>query len=99
LGGFPRVPGCGVLILSAYAYQKASSLVPALLAEACGRAVRIMGEGQPALLATLSAYNTGTFTGGFANGYVAKYVPESRPPIAPRVETVSTRCERRSESA
>jgi type IV secretion system protein VirB1 len=34
-----------------------------ILAEAYGRAARIMGQGQPALLAALSAYNTGTFSG------------------------------------
>ena len=62
-----------------------------ILAEAYGRAVRILGEGQPALMAALSAYNTGTFTGGFANGYLARYVPEIRPSMASRVETVSTK--------
>ena len=33
-----------------------------------------MGPGQPALLAALSAYNTGNFQSGFLNGYVAKYL-------------------------
>jgi type IV secretion system protein VirB1 len=36
-------------------------------------AVRSRGEGQEALQAALSAYNTGNFFRGFANGYVAKY--------------------------
>jgi type IV secretion system protein VirB1 len=36
-------------------------------------AVRTRGEGQPALKAALSAYNTGDFYRGFANGYVARY--------------------------
>lgn len=36
-------------------------------------AVRTRGEGQPALRAALSAYNTGNFYRGFANGYVARY--------------------------
>jgi type IV secretion system protein VirB1 len=31
------------------------------------------GPGQGALLAALSAYNTGTFSAGFTNGYVAKF--------------------------
>ena len=31
------------------------------------------GEGQGALAAALSAYNTGGFTAGFTNGYVARY--------------------------
>ena len=35
-------------------------------------ASRIYGEGPRALMAALSAYNTGTFDRGFANGYVAK---------------------------
>src|SRR5207248_11597088 len=34
-------------------------------------AARTHGEGQPALQAALSAYNTGSFHRGFANGYVA----------------------------
>ena len=37
-------------------------------------AARTRGDGQPALRAALSAYNTGDFYRGFANGYyVAKY--------------------------
>ncbi len=36
-------------------------------------AVRGRREGQGALQAALSAYNTGSFYRGFANGYVAKY--------------------------
>ena len=32
-----------------------------------------MGPGQPALRASLSAYNTGNFQAGFLNGYVARY--------------------------
>ena len=36
-------------------------------------AARTQGEGQPALQAALSAYNTGSFYRGFANGYVARY--------------------------
>lgn len=38
-------------------------------------AVRRFGEGQGALAAALSAYNTGTFERGFRNGYVARYTP------------------------
>lgn len=37
------------------------------------RAVREHGPGQAALLAALSAYNTGDFRRGFNNGYVARY--------------------------
>jgi len=36
-------------------------------------AVKRYGEGQPALKAALSAYNTGNYEQGFQNGYVAKY--------------------------
>jgi type IV secretion system protein VirB1 len=36
-------------------------------------AARTRGDGQPALQAALSAYNTGNFYRGFANGYVARY--------------------------
>jgi len=37
------------------------------------RASRIHGPGQRALLASLSAYNTGSFERGFSNGYVSRY--------------------------
>jgi type IV secretion system protein VirB1 len=43
-------------------------------------AVRTRGEGQPALQAALSAYNTGDFYRGFANGYVAHYYGPSDVP-------------------
>jgi type IV secretion system protein VirB1 len=36
-------------------------------------AARTSGDGQPALQAALSAYNTGDFYRGFANGYFANY--------------------------
>lgn len=42
-------------------------------------AVRSHAPGQPALLAALSAYNTGSFTSGFRNGYVAKYTNGAQP--------------------
>jgi type IV secretion system protein VirB1 len=42
--------------------------------------VRRLGEGQPALLAALSAYNTGDYSAGFRNGYVAKYVGSTSVP-------------------
>ena len=46
-------------------------------------AVRRLGEGQPALLAALSAYNTGDYSAGFRNGYVAKYIgPTGVPALA-----------------
>jgi type IV secretion system protein VirB1 len=46
-------------------------------------AVRSRGEGQAALQAALSAYNTGSFYQGFENGYVAKYYgPNGVPALA-----------------
>ncbi len=44
-------------------------ILTANYADAAGR----WGEGQTALRAALSAYNTGNFSAGFRNGYVAKY--------------------------
>jgi type IV secretion system protein VirB1 len=44
-----------------------------ILRENYGRAVQRYGEGQMALAAALSAYNTGNFIDGFENGYLAKY--------------------------
>lgn len=44
-----------------------------ILTDNYGRAVREHGPGQPALLAALSAYNTGDFRRGFNNGYIARY--------------------------
>jgi type IV secretion system protein VirB1 len=45
----------------------------AILTANYAEAVRSRGEGQGALQAALSAYNTGNFSRGFENGYVAKY--------------------------
>jgi type IV secretion system protein VirB1 len=44
----------------------------AILAADYSRAVQQFGEGQRALLAALSAYNTGDFYRGFGNGYVSR---------------------------
>jgi type IV secretion system protein VirB1 len=49
--------------------QAAATILTADYAEAA----RTRGDGQPALQAALSAYNTGDFYRGFANGYVARY--------------------------
>jgi type IV secretion system protein VirB1 len=46
-------------------------------------AVRSRGEGQAALQAALSAYNTGDFKRGFGNGYVAKYFQRGEVPALP----------------
>jgi type IV secretion system protein VirB1 len=44
----------------------------AILTADYGRAVVRFGEGQQALLAAISAYNTGDWQHGFQNGYVAR---------------------------
>jgi type IV secretion system protein VirB1 len=50
-------------------------------------AVRSHGEGQAALQAALSAYNTGSFYRGFENGYVARYYgPGGVPALAGGVQ-------------
>ncbi len=50
-------------------------------------AARDRGEGQAALKAALSAYNTGSFFRGLANGYVAKYYgPDGVPALAGGVQ-------------
>lgn len=46
-------------------------------------AVRARGEGQAALQAALSAYNTGDFNRGFGNGYVARYFQHGEAPALP----------------
>jgi type IV secretion system protein VirB1 len=54
-------------------------------------ATRSRGEGQAALEAALSAYNTGDFDRGFSNGYVGKYFGRREVPALPvglRHETV-----------
>lgn len=48
------------------------------------RAAQTLGPGQPALLAALSAYNTGSLNRGFQNGYLARYIGRSAPrPASP----------------
>lgn len=47
----------------------------AILAADYAAAAARFGDGQPALQAALSAYNTGSEVRGFANGYVARYYP------------------------
>lgn len=48
-----------------------------ILTESYDRAVREFGQGQSALQAALSAYNTGNFSSGFGNGYVARYYDQN----------------------
>lgn len=54
----------------------------AILAANYRQAVQTLGEGQAALQAALSAYNTGDFARGFANGYVARYYGPAVPALA-----------------
>lgn len=57
-------------------------------------AVRSRGEGQGALQAALSAYNTGSFYRGFENGYVAKYYgPGGVPALAGGVRQATVTAE------
>lgn len=51
------------------------SIGSSILYENYQRAVRRYGKSGQALLAALSAYNTGSFTAGFHNGYVRQYLP------------------------
>jgi type IV secretion system protein VirB1 len=54
----------------------------AILAANYARAVLTWGEGQRALQAALSAYNTGDFAKGFVNGYVGRYYAGAVPALA-----------------
>jgi type IV secretion system protein VirB1 len=59
----------------------------AILTTNYAEAARRFGDGQPALRAALSAYNTGDFYRGFANGYVARYYgPGGVPALAGGVQ-------------
>lgn len=62
----------------------------AILTADYAAAARTRGDGQPALQAALSAYNTGDFARGFANGYVARYYgPAGVPALAGAVRVVA----------
>ncbi len=54
-----------------------------ILAANYRQAAQTWGEGQRALQAALSAYNTGDFAAGFANGYVRRYYAGALPAAAP----------------
>ena len=77
--------------LAALGYSVAQALDPCTNIEAGARiltadyaaAVQSRGEGQAALQAALSAYNTGDFDRGFGNGYVARYFARSGVPARP----------------
>ncbi|CAM2164739.1 type IV secretion system protein VirB1 [Burkholderia latens] len=52
-----------------------------ILSDCYERAVAVSGQGQDALHAALSCYNTGTLTAGLRNGYVRKVVAQARLPV------------------
>lgn len=71
-----------------------------ILAANYAQAVRSRGEGQGALQAALSAYNTGNFYGGFVNGYVAKYYgPGGIPALAGDVRQAMSKVEAAQRNA
>jgi type IV secretion system protein VirB1 len=53
-------------------------------------AAKRIGPGQPALLAALSAYNSGSFTKGFYSGYVSQYFRIPRVRLAVSVKSSRT---------
>ena len=53
----------------------------AILSGFYGKAVQRFGEGQRALMAALSGYNTGDLQRGFANGYVGRYYIDAALPV------------------
>ena len=53
-------------------------------------AARSRGDGQPALQAALSAYNTGDFYRGFGNGYVARYYERGAVPALAKEISAAT---------
>jgi type IV secretion system protein VirB1 len=55
----------------------------AVLSAFYGKAVQRYGEGQAALAAALSGYNTGDLQRGFNNGYVGKYYVNVPLPVQP----------------
>jgi type IV secretion system protein VirB1 len=61
-------------------------------------AVRVHGEGQAALQAALSAYNTGDFNRGFANGYVARYYATNGVPALAKNVRLATQATVRQEA-
>lgn len=60
-----------------------------ILAGNYDRAVERFGPGQQALLAALSAYNTGNFADGFRNGYIRRYFSRRTSPEPSRLTLTS----------
>lgn len=60
-----------------------------ILAANYALAVQTWGEGQRALQAALSAYNTGDFARGFANGYVGRFYGRAVPAVTAAAASAS----------
>lgn len=84
-----NLPKLGMSIADLFDPCKNIKGAAAVLTECYSRAVPRFGEGQPALLAALSCYNTGNFQRGFANGYVQK-VASNIGMSVPALEPVET---------
>ena len=67
-----NLKGLGYTIEDAFDPCKGIAGGAAILTSFYGSAVALYGDGQGALLAAISAYNTGTFWRGFENGYVGR---------------------------
>lgn len=59
-----------------------------ILSAAYSEAIGRYGEGQRALMAALSAYNTGSLVRGFENGYVARYYIDAPVTVATAVKPI-----------
>ena len=71
----------GMSVADAFDDCKNLAASGAVLSGFYGQAVQRFGEGQDALKAALSGYNTGDLTRGFSNGYVGKYYISASVPV------------------
>lgn len=78
-----NLEGLGVTLEEMFEPCKNVGAGARVLEEAYARAVAVHGEGQRALRAALSAYNTGDLEQGILNGYVARYgiAPPDEEPV------------------
>lgn len=70
----------------------------AVLKDCYARALKQFSEGQPALTAALSCYNTGNFRNGFSNGYVRKVIAAAGIKV-PGIDSASVKELRHSQQA
>lgn len=68
----------------------------AILTSFYGKAVAKYGDGQVALEAAISAYNTGNFYGGFENGYVSRIMGIPSVPFTISVQVAKSDAPRRT---